>query len=72
MCEFCNATEIEKKNFYEWANANPYEGDDQVWEGMWYLLDDNNFIISTASDGGYLRDELNLRFNFCPMCGRKL
>ncbi len=72
MCEFCEPTEVEKKSFYTWANANPYKGDDQVWDGMQYLLDDNNFIVSAANDGGYLRDELNLRFNFCPMCGRKL
>lgn len=72
MCEFCETTKEEVERFHEWADANPYEGDAQVSDGLDYVLDGNTFSVVAMFDGGYIHGAQSFEFNYCPMCGRKL
>ncbi len=74
MCKFCEPTESEKKAFYDWSNYNPYEDKEQLadWEGMGFILDGKQFIVSCSFDSGYIGDEIEIEFNYCPMCGKKI
>lgn len=83
MCKFCEPTEFEKKTFYNWSNYNPYEDEEQAadwgetdyipdWEGIDFILDNRQFIISCSFDSGYIGDKIEITFNYCPVCGKKI
>ena len=74
MCNFCKPMTIEEwKEFKEWKDCNPYNGDEQVDdEGIRYALKHHKFFIAAKFDGGYIADEVELKFRFCPVCGRPL
>lgn len=74
MCEFCEPTKSEKEAFYNWSNCNPYEDEEQTtdWEGIDFILDSGQFIISCNFDSGYIGDSIKITFNYCPKCGCKL
>ena len=41
-------------------------------EGIGYALKGKTFHIACNFDGGYIGDNVELHFNFCPVCGRPL
>lgn len=46
MCEFCEKSQEEKDRYYDWANCDPYVGDEQVEiESINCLLDNNFFVL---------------------------
>lgn len=66
-CKFCETpTPQEEKDFEAFMNGDNNE------EGMAGLLKGRDFIIVAMFDSGCLGDSAVYRFNYCPMCGRRL
>lgn len=71
-CDFCNVDPKEVKEFMSWAHANPYDDGKQVDDGMGGCFDGQYYTVAANFDGGYIGDYFTVKFNYCPMCGRKL
>jgi len=72
MCKMCEPTKKEIAEFEAWANANPFGGDEQVEDGLSTMLySDGRFEIAANFDGGYIGDNAEFQFKYCPYCGRK-
>jgi hypothetical protein len=73
MCEFCQPTEKEKEDFMVWYNGNPYLDEDETtdYEGIDCLLVKGTFYIGARFESGYVGDSAKIKFNYCPMCGKK-
>lgn len=73
QCEFCRPlTDKEWQQFDAWAHVLVGRDGQVNDEGISYVLKDKTFYIACNFDGGYTGDNIELQFNFCPVCGRPL
>ena len=73
QCEFCKSlNDKEWREFDAWAHVLVSRDGQVDKEGIDYVLRGKTFHIACNFDGGYIGDNVELHFNFCPVCGRPL